>query len=199
MSRRLRGGVNPRHGGFAGGVRLCRAPPGRGRTDCGAERLGAGRSGAAPGDEDRAVRVGVDTGGTFTDVVTADGTLAKVPSDSTDPSTAVAAGLTSFAVTMLAHGTTVATNALLERRGAAVALITNAGLEAVIEIGRQNRPSLYDQWADRPEPLVPRAWRLGVAGRLAADGTELEPLDCEGALIGGLHCDRAAVVDDCAG
>jgi N-methylhydantoinase A/oxoprolinase/acetone carboxylase beta subunit len=122
------------------------------------------------------VRVGVDTGGTFTDVVTADGTLAKVPSDPADPSTAVAAGVAPFDVTMLAHGTTVATNALLERRGAAVALITNAGLEDVIEIGRQNRPSLYDQWADRPEPLVPRAWRVGVAGRLAADGSELEPL-----------------------
>ena len=54
--------------------------------------------------------------------------------------------------------------------------MTNAGIEDVIEIGRQNRPSLYDPWADRPVPLVPRAWRLGVAGRLAADGTELEPL-----------------------
>ncbi|HEY1278209.1 MAG TPA: hydantoinase/oxoprolinase family protein, partial [Acidimicrobiales bacterium] len=122
------------------------------------------------------MRVGVDTGGTFTDVVTADGALAKVPSDRADPSTAVAAAVAPFDVTMLAHGTTVATNALLERRGAAVALITNAGLEDVIEIGRQNRPSLYDQWADRPEPLVARAWRVGVAGRLAADGFELEPL-----------------------
>ena len=78
--------------------------------------------------------------------------------------------------TFLAHGTTVATNALLERTGAVVALVTNEGLEDVIEIGRQNRPSLYDQWADRPVPLVPRAWRYGVAGRLAADGTELTPL-----------------------
>ena len=57
-----------------------------------------------------------------------------------------------------------------------VALVTNAGVEDVIEIGRQNRPSLYDQWADRPVPLVPRPLRLGVAGRLAADGRELEPL-----------------------
>ncbi len=55
-----------------------------------------------------------------------------------------------------------------------MALVTNAGVEDVIEIGRQNRPSLYDPWADRPAPLVPRRWRLGVAGRLAADGTELE-------------------------
>ena len=57
-----------------------------------------------------------------------------------------------------------------------MALVTNAGIEDVIEIGRQNRPSLYDPWADRPAPLVPRRWRLGVAGRLAADGTELEAL-----------------------
>src|SRR5207248_4829012 len=107
---------------------------------------------------------------------TADGVLAKVPSDPTDPSKAVAAGLAAFDVSMLAHGTTVATNALLERRGAAVALVTNAGIEDVIEIGRQNRPSLYDQWADRPEPLVPRRWRVGVRGRLAADGAELDAL-----------------------
>jgi N-methylhydantoinase A/oxoprolinase/acetone carboxylase beta subunit len=122
------------------------------------------------------VRVGVDTGGTFTDVVTADGALVKVPSDAADPSAAVAAGLATFETTLLAHGTTVATNALLERQGAAVALVTNAGLEDVIEIARQNRPSLYDPWADRPPPLVPREWRVGVAGRLAADGTELEAL-----------------------
>src|SRR4051794_39504095 len=122
------------------------------------------------------MRVGVDTGGTFTDVVTADGALVKVPSRPDDPSAAVAAGAASFAPTFLAHGTTVATNALLEGNGAAVALVTNAGIEDVIEIGRQNRPSLYDQWADRPPPLVPRSLRLGVAGRLAADGAELEPL-----------------------
>ncbi len=122
------------------------------------------------------MRVGVDTGGTFTDVVTATGELTKVPSDPVDPASAVARGLGSVESSLLAHGTTVATNALLERRGAAVALITTAGVEDVIEIGRQNRPSLYDQWADRPAPLVPRAWRLGVAGRLAADGSELQPL-----------------------
>src|SRR5438128_2086738 len=122
------------------------------------------------------MRVGVDTGGTFTDVVTADGALVKVPSNPSDPSSAVASGLTGFERHDLAHGTTVATNALLERQGAAVALVTTAGVEDIIEIGRQNRPSLYDQWADRPQPLVPRPWRLGVPGRLGADGTELAPL-----------------------
>ncbi len=124
----------------------------------------------------RRVRVGVDTGGTFTDVVTAGGELVKVPSNAADPSAAVRAGLAGLTPSFLAHGTTVATNALLERQGAPVALVTNAGLEDVIEIARQNRPSLYDQWADRPAPLVPREWRLGVTGRLAADGTELEAL-----------------------
>ncbi len=78
---------------------------------------------------------------------------------------------------VLAHGTTVATNTLLERRGRVVALLTNEGFEDLIEIARQDRPSLYDQWADRPEPLVPRALRLTMPGRIAADGTELVALD----------------------
>lgn len=124
--------------------------------------------------------VGVDTGGTFTDVVGTDGRSTKVLSDRTDPARAVATGLAALGVErpdLLAHGTTVATNALLERRGAPVALVTNAGLADVIEIARQDRPSLYDQLADRPEPLVPRAWRYEVRGRLAADGSEVEPLD----------------------
>ena len=77
---------------------------------------------------------------------------------------------------LLAHGTTVATNALLQRRGAVVALVTNRGFADVIEIARQDRPSLYDQWADRPEPLVPRHLRLEVGGRLDATGTEIEPV-----------------------
>ncbi len=92
----------------------------------------------------------------------------------------MAAGLGSLPVSLLAHGTTVATNALLERRGAEVALVTNAGMEDVIEIARQDRPSLYDQWADRPPPLVERGRRYGVPGRLAADGSELEAVVPEG-------------------
>ena len=81
--------------------------------------------------------VGVDTGGTFTDVVGADGRSTKVLSDRGDPARAVAAGLAGLGgerPDLLAHGTTVATNALLERRGAPVALVTNAGLADVIEI-----------------------------------------------------------------
>ncbi len=125
-------------------------------------------------------RVGVDTGGTFTDVVAADGTVVKLPSTPADPGEAVRAG--SRAVSgparpeVLAHGTTVATNALLERRGARVALVTAEGFADVIEIGRQDRPSLYDPFVDRPAPLVERPDRHEVGGRLAADGTELAPV-----------------------
>ena len=126
------------------------------------------------------MNVGVDTGGTFTDVVADDGSVVKVPSTRADPSVAVASGVAAVCPglpTLLAHGTTVATNALLERRGAVVALVTNEGLADVIEIGRQNRPSLYDIWADRPAPLVPRSLRFEVPGRLAADGSELALVD----------------------
>ncbi len=121
------------------------------------------------------MRVGVDTGGTFTDVVREDGTIAKVPSTPQDPSRAVASGVGAH-VAVLAHGTTVATNALLERRGGTVALVTTAGFEDVIEIARQDRPSLYDPWADRPPCLVPRELRFGVVERLAADGSEVTPV-----------------------
>jgi len=128
------------------------------------------------------VRVGVDTGGTFTDVVADDGTIAKIPSTPHDPGQAMSAGTAAVLPAgvdrpeSLAHGTTVATNALLERRGARVALVTNRGFADVIEIARQDRPSLYDPWADRPEPLVTRADRIEVPGRLDQTGTELEPL-----------------------
>jgi N-methylhydantoinase A/oxoprolinase/acetone carboxylase beta subunit len=124
-------------------------------------------------------RCGVDTGGTFTDVVFDDGHIVKVLSTPDDPSRAVASVLPDEPPDLMAHGTTVATNALLERRGARVALITNDGLTDVIEIARQDRPSLYDIDVDRPEPLVPRAHRLGVRGRLDADGIEVEPLDLD--------------------
>lgn len=131
-----------------------------------------------PDGEPRVDRIGSDTGGTFTDLVRADGSIAKVPSTPDDPGRAVRAGLDLLGGTHeLAHGTTVPTNALLERRGAKVALITNEGFADLIEIARQDRPSLYDQTIDRPTPLVPRAWRYEVRGRLDAEGHELEPVD----------------------
>jgi N-methylhydantoinase A/oxoprolinase/acetone carboxylase beta subunit len=125
------------------------------------------------------MRIGSDTGGTFTDLVDGRGRVAKVLSTPDDPTEAVRAGLAELKarrVEVLAHGTTVATNALLEGELAPTALVTTEGLADVIEIGRQDRPKLYDQWADRPAPLVARERRLEVAGRLAADGSELEPL-----------------------
>jgi N-methylhydantoinase A/oxoprolinase/acetone carboxylase beta subunit len=128
------------------------------------------------------MRCGADTGGTFTDIVTDDGRIAKVLSTPDDPSRAVALGLAPLSAggarpRLLAHGTTVATNALLERRGGTVALVTTAGFTDVIEIARQDRPSLYDITVDRPAPLVPRELRFEVGGRLDAFGAEIDELD----------------------
>jgi N-methylhydantoinase A/oxoprolinase/acetone carboxylase beta subunit len=129
------------------------------------------------------VHLASDTGGTFTDLVMSDGRILKVPSTPDDPGRAVRAGVEQLAGAsppeLLGHGTTVGTNALLERRGATVALVTNEGFADVIEIGRQDRPSLYDQTADRPEPLVARRHRLEVRGRLDAAGRELVALDLD--------------------
>src|SRR5262249_57138602 len=80
-------------------------------------------------------------------------------------------------VDVLVHGTTVATNALLERRVARVALVATDGFADEIEIARQVRPSLYDPFADRPDPIVRRALRFGVAGRLDGRGSEITPFD----------------------
>src|SRR4051794_13703840 len=110
------------------------------------------------------MRVGVDTGGTFTDAVTEDGTVRKVASTPGDPSRAVLDACRDLPrpfehLAVPAHGTPVATNALLERRLGRVALVTTRGFADVIEIARQARPSLYDAHVDRPPPLVPRALR----------------------------------------
>ena len=124
------------------------------------------------------MRIGADSGGTFTDVVGTDGRLVKLLSTTNDPGRAVRTGATELArggIEVLAHGTTVATNALLERRIATVTLYTTDGFADVIEIGRQDRPSLYDPFVDRPVPLVDRDRRLEVRERLAADGSVLVP------------------------
>lgn len=125
--------------------------------------------------------VAVDTGGTFTDIVYSDGDklhVLKVPSTPDDPARAIieALALISSAPALLVHGSTVATNALLERKGARVALITNRGFEDVIEIARQNRPGLYALSSRPRTPLVPREQRFGISGRLNYKGDEDEPV-----------------------
>ena len=129
-------------------------------------------------------RLGVDVGGTFTDlVVLVDGELvtAKVPSTPKDQARGVVhaievAELAPGTAAGFTHGSTVATNALLERRGARTALVTTEGFRDVLEIGRQNRPALYDLTRDRPPPLVPRELRFTVRERMGPDGV-LVPLD----------------------
>ena len=134
-----------------------------------------------------ALRVGVDTGGTFTDFVFRVGNelqVFKVASTPDDPARAIREGLTRIASEFdaaltaieVVHGTTVGTNALLQRRGARTALVTTAGLEDVIEIGRQARPELYNLSAVKPTPLVPSELRFGVKERVAASGEVLEAL-----------------------
>jgi N-methylhydantoinase A len=129
--------------------------------------------------------VAVDTGGTFTDIIALVGerlTVLKVPSTPHDPAHAVLEGVRQAVGRtphVLVHGSTVATNTLLERTGARVALVTNRGFEDIIEIGRQNRPQLYALVGHRPPPLVGRADRHGIAGRLGPGGEEEQPLDDE--------------------
>jgi N-methylhydantoinase A len=143
--------------------------------------------------------VGVDVGGTFTDLVAVvDGELvtAKVPSVRGAEAQGVAAALRAAnlsAVDVLAHGTTVATNALLERRGARTALVTTEGFRDVLEIGRQARASLYDLAARHPAPLVPRELRFTVRERMGPDGVLVE-LD-ERSLAAAVDAVRAAVVE----
>ena len=134
------------------------------------------------------IRIGVDTGGTFTDFVyERDGRLElfKLPSTPSDPSLAIQQGLDRICdetgarldSVEVVHGTTVGTNALLQRRGARVALVTTKGFEDVLVIGRQARPELYNLNAIKPPPLVEDELRLGVSERVVASGEVIEPLD----------------------
>ena len=125
--------------------------------------------------------LGVDVGGTFTDAVLLDGgrvRTAKVPTAERQEESVLAAARAVGAegVERFAHGTTVATNALLERRGARTAYVGNAGFEHLLHLRRQTRAHLYRLCAAHPEPLVPLERCHGVRGRLGPDG-ELEPLD----------------------
>src|SRR5437867_3422080 len=141
-------------------------------------------------------RIGVDVGGTYTDLVATDESgrtiFAKSPSTPADQSIGVMAGLDELARRLkvtraemlaatdrLVHGTTVATNALLERKGAKVALLTTEGHRDVIEMREGLKPDRYDLRSPPPEPLVPRELRFGVRERLKASGDVLIPLDAK--------------------
>ncbi len=144
----------------------------------------------------------IDRGGTFTDVIgRAPGgelhvrkVLSVQPERPGDPAvraiTDLLAGDAEAVLAEVRLGTTVATNALLEQRGAPVLLLTNRGLADLLEIGDQHRPDIFALAITKPQPLRVRV--LEVGGRLAADGSELEPLQLDGALAAGL---RAAIAD----
>jgi len=133
------------------------------------------------------LRIAIDTGGTFTDCVWIDSAtrhlrMLKVFSTPADPSEAIVEALRKITLDqdfILLHGTTVGTNTLLERKGARTALVTTAGFEDAIEIGRQARPKLYDFFFDRIAPLVPKDLRFGVNERTAADGQILTSITSE--------------------
>jgi len=136
-------------------------------------------------------RIGVDTGGTFTDVAlveerTGKSYITKVPSTPHNPSLAVLNGLRQIVeetgidyeeISFFIHGSTVATNALLEQKGARTALLTTKGFKDVLQIGRQTRPKLYDFRARKAEPLVPRNFRLELDERIDADGNIIRKID----------------------
>jgi N-methylhydantoinase A len=134
------------------------------------------------------LRIGVDTGGTFTDFVfdlRGRRQIFKLPSTPADPSVAITSGLRHIlritesepSSIEVVHGTTVGTNALLQRRGARTALITTEGFEDVLAIGRQARPELYNLDAVRPAPVVDDKLRFGIRERVTASGEVLEALD----------------------
>ena len=128
--------------------------------------------------------LGVDTGGTFTDFVWLDANgrlqIHKQLSTPHDPSQAILSGVDQLSIpetAVVVHGSTVATNALLERKGARTALITTQGFADILAIGRQHRPDLYALVPQKPDPLVPRQWRFQVNERVTAQGNILTPLD----------------------
>src|SRR6266576_400474 len=126
------------------------------------------------------LRIAIDTGGTFTDCVWVERgrlRMLKIFSTPSDPSQAIAdavSKITASNAIVLLHGTPVRTNTLLHRRGARVALVTTAGFEDAIEIGRQARPKLYDFFFDRVQPLVRSDFRFGLNERTDAEGQVLQ-------------------------
>lgn len=136
-------------------------------------------------------RMGIDIGGTFTDFVLTDTRTGEIQlykhlTTPADPSLGALkglsellerAGLTHADLAEIVHGTTLVTNAVIERKGAPVGMITTKGFRDILEIGTEQRYDIYDLTLAFPEPLVARAWRREVAGRITADGSELTPLD----------------------
>ena len=146
----------------------------------------------SPPDEPNGYRrIGVDIGGTFTDLVAFDDasgsfTVGKTLTTPRDPSQAVETlllelleheGVDIGSVQRLIHGTTLVTNAIIERTGSPTALLATLGFRDSIEIGRENRYELYDLMLEMPQPLVPRYLRFGVPQRTLADGTTFQELD----------------------
>src|SRR5258708_2940079 len=132
------------------------------------------------------MRLGIDTGGTFSDFIlldesTGDMRTAKVPSTPSNPTDAIVAGLAGLAgadsVQQIVVGTTVATNAVIQRQGPRVLLITNKGFTDVPFIARLDKERLYDLNWRRPRPLIQRRDSIGVAGRIDHYGHAVEPLD----------------------
>src|SRR5262245_12303688 len=128
------------------------------------------------------LRIGIDTGGTFTDfILIRDGKLEMFKELSTphSPEEAIMKGMarTGGAAPEVIHGSTVATNALLERKGAKTALLTTEGFEDILVIGRQTRRELYNIFVTRPDPLVPAGLRMGVRERTLYDGSIATALD----------------------
>ncbi|MFN0026592.1 MAG: hydantoinase/oxoprolinase family protein [Acidimicrobiales bacterium] len=151
-------------------------------------------------------RLAADIGGTFTDVVLEDGAgrlhTAKVLTTAAAPELGVldgiatvlaAAGVAPGEVTLFVHGTTLATNALIERKGARTGLLTTAGFRDTLEIAHEDRFEQYDLQMERPEPLVPRELRLGVRERHSAQGEVLVALDEDGVRAAAEQFRRAGV------
>ena len=139
--------------------------------------------------------LGCDIGGTFTDFMlvdldTGETVVDKCLTTPDDPTRAVMEGVARLAerrpglaagLDRVVHGTTLMINAIIERKGAATALVTTEGFRDIVEIGREKRYDVYDIWAQFPRPLAPRRWRREVAERVYSDGRVLRPLDEEGA------------------
>jgi len=158
-------------------------------------------------------RLGVDIGGTFTDLVVIDETtgearVGKVLTTSKDPAHGVEHGIASLldeshiaagSVRAVVHGTTLATNALIERKGARTALLTTEGFRDALEIRHEGRYDMYDLFIDSPAPLVPRRLRREVRERLLADGSVLRALDEDGArrIIGELAAEGVEALAIC--